>query len=262
MVLTLRNPVTVLKGTVKQLRRGGENAVEREQALKRLETYTLRIEKYVEAMSSIQRLEQMPVCRKVVDSALLRQELEETAKLLAAPCRPSIRVSVEEQCVDRVYIDHGIFLTVAENLIGNAVRGACLSASGRWLSNTFRRGRRPGISGSASKRRPETVREGFGGWGAFRHGTVQQSGALREAWRRTAAGKRSKRGRRRCADHGSVGSGRVVLHVLNYRAVYVKVLLIFKQTIVKVSAAPAQYNGTVQGRDHLCPEKALDIAIV
>ncbi len=136
----LRNPVTVLKGTVKQLRRGGESAVEREQALKRLETYTLRIEQYVEAMSSIQRLEQMPVCRKAVDSALLQQELEETAKLLAAPCRPSIRVSVEEQCVDRVCIDHGIFLTVAENMIGNAVRFArqevrvCLRQEGGFLT--------------------------------------------------------------------------------------------------------------------------------
>ncbi len=48
----------------------------------------------------------------------------ETAELLAAPRRSSVRVSVEEQCVDRVYIDHGIFLTVAENLIGNAVRFA------------------------------------------------------------------------------------------------------------------------------------------
>ena len=136
----LRNPVTVLKGTVKQLRRGGENAVEREQALKRLETYTLRIERYVEAMSSIQRLEQMPVRRKAVDGALLRQELEETAELLAAPRRPSVRVSVEEQCVDRVYIDHGIFLTVAENLIGNAVRFArqevrvCLRQEGGFLT--------------------------------------------------------------------------------------------------------------------------------
>ena len=56
----LRNPITVLKGTVKMLRQEqGE-----EQALERLETYTLRIEQYVEAMSSIQRLEQMPVRRK------------------------------------------------------------------------------------------------------------------------------------------------------------------------------------------------------
>lgn len=76
------------------------------------------------AAFEIMRLEQMPVRRKAVDGALLRQELEETAELLAAPRRPSVRVSVEEQCVDRVYIDHGIFLTVAENLIGNAVRFA------------------------------------------------------------------------------------------------------------------------------------------
>ena len=76
------------------------------------------------AAFEIMRLEQMPVRRKAVDGALLRQELEETAELLAAPRRSSVRVSVEEQCVDRVYIDHGIFLTVAENLIGNAVRFA------------------------------------------------------------------------------------------------------------------------------------------
>lgn len=56
----LRNPVTVLKGTVKQLRQGTAD----EQALSRLESYTLRIEQYVEVMGSIQRLEQMPVCKR------------------------------------------------------------------------------------------------------------------------------------------------------------------------------------------------------
>ncbi len=92
------------------------------------------------AAFEIMRLEQMPVRRKAVDGALLRQELEETAELLAAPRRPSVRVSVEEQCVDRVYIDHGIFLTVAENLIGNAVRFArqkvrvCLRQEGGFLT--------------------------------------------------------------------------------------------------------------------------------
>lgn len=73
----LRNPVTVLKGTVKMLRQGSGGA----QALERLETYTLRIEQYVEAMSSIQRLEQMPVCRKAVDLSVLYKDLQETAKV-------------------------------------------------------------------------------------------------------------------------------------------------------------------------------------
>lgn len=51
----LRNPITVLKGTIKLLRQGTAD----EQAIDRLESYTLRIEQYAEAMSSIQRLEQI-----------------------------------------------------------------------------------------------------------------------------------------------------------------------------------------------------------
>lgn len=136
----LRNPVTVLKGTVKQLRRSGGLDGEEGQALERLETYTLRIEQYVEAMSSIQRLEQMPVCKKPVDISLLQSELEETGKLLAPSHR--VRVLVEDdfaldisvldnsaldisaQDGGTVQLDHGLFLTAAENLIGNAARFA------------------------------------------------------------------------------------------------------------------------------------------
>lgn len=44
----LRNPITVLKGTIKLLRQGTAD----EQAIDRLESYTLRIEQYAEAMSS------------------------------------------------------------------------------------------------------------------------------------------------------------------------------------------------------------------
>ena len=42
----LRNPITVLKGTIKLLRQGTAD----EQAIDRLESYTLRIEQYAEAM--------------------------------------------------------------------------------------------------------------------------------------------------------------------------------------------------------------------
>lgn len=126
----LRNPVTVLKGTVKLLRRSSGLGGEEAQALERLETYTLRIEQYVEAMSSIQRLEQMPVCKKPVDLSLLQSELEETGKLLAPSHR--VRVLVEDdfaldisaQDDGTVQLDHGLFLTAAENLIGNAARFA------------------------------------------------------------------------------------------------------------------------------------------
>lgn len=82
----LRNPITVLKGTVKLLRQDTAD----EQAIDRLESYTLRIEQYVEAMSSIQRLEQMPVQISECSYSLLHSELEETAKILAGALELSV----------------------------------------------------------------------------------------------------------------------------------------------------------------------------
>lgn len=117
----LRNPLTVLKGTVKLLRQETAD----EHALERMETYITRLEQYVEAMSSIQRLEQIPVQRKEVRLSAVRDELEETAGLIA----PDVDVEVcacggNILCGESIAIDHGLFLTVAENLIGNAGRYA------------------------------------------------------------------------------------------------------------------------------------------
>lgn len=91
-----------------------------EQAIDRLESYTLRIEQYAEAMSSIQRLEQMPVRINEYSYSLLHSELEETAKILAGALEPS--VSAPDK--GTIQLDHGLVLTVAENLIGNAARFA------------------------------------------------------------------------------------------------------------------------------------------
>ena len=112
----LRNPITVLKGSLKLLRNGTAD----EQAIDRLESYTLRIEQYVEAMSSIQRIEQMPVRVSEVTASALRAELEETARLFA----PSLYIEIAVPNTGTLQIDHGIFLNVAENLIGNAARFA------------------------------------------------------------------------------------------------------------------------------------------
>lgn len=112
----LRNPVTVLKGTVKLLRRGSTD----EQMLERMDVYTRRIEQYVEAMSSIQRLEQMSVQCRPVSLPQLGRELEETARLLA----PALNLSCSFPQKGQAELDHGLFLTVAENLVTNAARFA------------------------------------------------------------------------------------------------------------------------------------------
>ena len=112
----LRNPVTVLKGSVRLMKSGRAD----EHVLDRMESYTLRIEQYVEAMSGIQQLEQLPLRTARVNGAQIRSELEETAKLLA----PGKKIVLSVQEEEALCIDHGIFLTVAESLIGNAARFA------------------------------------------------------------------------------------------------------------------------------------------
>lgn len=113
----LRNPVTVLKGSVKLMKGGRAD----EHTLERMERYVLRVEQYVEAMSSIQRLEQIQVRVCDTDGSALLEELQETAHLLASGL--DLILSVPDLGIVRM--DHGIFLTVAENLIGNAARFAC-----------------------------------------------------------------------------------------------------------------------------------------
>ena len=113
----LRNPLTVLKGTVKLLRQGMAD----EQAIQRMETYILRLEQYVEVMSNVQRLEQVPVQKKEVQISMLRDELEETARLLSPNMETEVRAG--DGGVP-IVLDHGLFLTVAENLISNAARHA------------------------------------------------------------------------------------------------------------------------------------------
>lgn len=112
----LRNPVTVLKGTIKLIRQGKEDG----QAFERLEDYVLRIENYVEAMSGIQKLEQLPFQEKECAYSQLHAELLDTVKFLA----PAMETSVIVPETGHVKLDHGIFLNVAENLIRNGARFA------------------------------------------------------------------------------------------------------------------------------------------
>lgn len=117
----LRNPVTVLKGTAKLLRKGIPDG----QAIQRLELYTARIEQYIDAMSSIQRLEQIPVTPQAVRYGQLCSELSDMAGLLAPP--PLVLEFANNylaQSPQIFKIDRSVFMTVAENLVGNGARFA------------------------------------------------------------------------------------------------------------------------------------------
>jgi len=132
----LRNPVTVLRGSVTLLRQGDRDP----RTLDRLERYAQRVADYVEAMGGVQRLEQLPVRPAPAAGPALAAELEETARLLA----PGLAVSVTAPGFgpEPVLVDRGILLTVAENLVGNAARFAkeklelALSLEGDALSLT------------------------------------------------------------------------------------------------------------------------------
>ena len=62
----------------------------------------------------------MPVRTTECTYQILRSELEATAKFLAGP----LDLTITAPDKGTVELDHGIFLTIAENLIGNAARFA------------------------------------------------------------------------------------------------------------------------------------------
>lgn len=158
----LRNPVTVLKGSVKlakhtvmdavadseQQREEREQREQREQKgqgkqkeqreqktqreqlaghLQRIEDYTNRIEQYVETMSSIQKLEQIEIKKEPAAWQSLMQELEQMIRLVGADCQKEIYFQMSEStdnAAGDILIDKAILFQIAENLVSNALRFA------------------------------------------------------------------------------------------------------------------------------------------
>lgn len=156
----LRNPVTVLKGTVKiamqcvaessaywEQPEGGcahrEQPEERRadtellaESLARMESYISRMERYVEVMSNAQRLEQIQTKKAWIRSHALA---EETEKALQFAAHDSGRQLVFQQTAeqDTVFLDKNMFFQIAENLVSNAMGFAKRTV---WVSLTVRAG--------------------------------------------------------------------------------------------------------------------------
>lgn len=136
----LRNPITVLKGSVKMARYGVEKGIVENRAtellmenLSRMENYTGRIERYVEIMSSVGRLEEVAVERMSVDWNTLTGELENAMKFIAADGGRQFSFSSTGDGVT-VLVDKNILFQIAENLVSNGVRYARRQVSVRLSS--------------------------------------------------------------------------------------------------------------------------------
>lgn len=160
----LRNPVTVLKGSVKLVKSAVKNdakdeKLQREQEqpsdterhaeqkeqekqreqltkhLQRIEDYTNRIERYVETMSSIQTLEDITVERERISWSSVALELEHMIRLVGADSQKAIDFQALEETGDPeaaddseaaqdILVDRSILFQIAENLVSNAIRFA------------------------------------------------------------------------------------------------------------------------------------------
>lgn len=119
----LRNPVTVLKGSLKLAGKGDGDPGH----LSLMESYTDRIERYIETMSSIQKLEEIPVEREVVPWETLICELENMIHLIGADSSKQVRLRTSvhpEHKTRAVSVDQSILFQIVENLLSNAFRFA------------------------------------------------------------------------------------------------------------------------------------------
>lgn len=122
----LRNPVTVLKGSVKLAKKGIAMTMGTQQLVSHLdlmENYTSRIEHYVETMSSVQKLEEIPIEPEYVQWDSLLGELHKIIQFIGADSGKQICVHAKSS-PDAVRVDLSALYQIAENLISNALRFA------------------------------------------------------------------------------------------------------------------------------------------
>lgn len=123
----LRNPVTVLKGSVKLAEKSAEGCGEQaEQILRHLaliETYTDRIASYIETMSRIQKLEEIVPAREEADWEAVSAELETAVRFLGVDSGRTVRFEAAGE-PGTILIDRSVLFQIAENLVSNGLRFA------------------------------------------------------------------------------------------------------------------------------------------
>lgn len=123
----LRNPVTVLKGAVKLAGQGtlrdGPDPRQLASQLSLIESYTERIERYVETMSSVQRLEDIPLSPKTAAWDDMVADLADMLRFMGADSGKQIHFRAGSHS-GPILIDSSVLFQIAENLVSNALRFA------------------------------------------------------------------------------------------------------------------------------------------
>ena len=121
----LRNPVTVLKGSAmilqNGLKQGNLTTESAGDSISLITQYTERIENYILAMTSIQKLEELTFSPKEVDYFVLVKELENSLSILGSNAGKELHVFSNGDN-KRINVDKSMIYTVAENLVSNALR--------------------------------------------------------------------------------------------------------------------------------------------
>ena len=124
----LRNPVTVLKGSVRLMEKSlvQDNLLPENirKNLAQMSRYTERIADYIEVMSSAQRLEDTPCIPKAISFGKIRAGFQEGAGLLLQDCRVRLVFAFHGSDGAPLWLDEAIFSAVSENLLTNAGRYA------------------------------------------------------------------------------------------------------------------------------------------
>lgn len=123
----LRNPVTIVKGSAKLAKQyatdGKADTSRLLENLCRIETYTNRIERYIEIMSTVSRLEQIQTNPTTIDTHALAEELED-ALLFAAQDNDKQLIFHDTADCSAALLDKNMLFQIAENLTSNALRFA------------------------------------------------------------------------------------------------------------------------------------------
>lgn len=126
----LRTPLTVLEGHLNILQKYAPEGTLRADEIS--DTYSVmasqlsRLKSYVSSMNELQRLEDIPIAAKPVETAELIRALKDTAEIICAGQQLTFHNEVR---TDVLMIDAEILMQVFENLLSNAVRYAKTSVS-------------------------------------------------------------------------------------------------------------------------------------